>query len=366
MVTPLRFKNGRFRIMQITDTQESAAVAGDTLKLIKEALERYRPDLVVFTGDQIKGYSPTFKTGNVKEKVENCIRTILDPLVCRGIPFVFTFGNHDRQGLSMTEQTAYYDSFDNCLNRGSATLNVPIRAEHSDKTVFNLYVIDSNGDAKGGGYEPVTQEQIAWYRETRERLCQENGAYVKSLVFQHIPVDEYYQLLTKTDRKTKGAVRAYRTHKNEYYVLNENLVHQGEINEPASVPDVNTGEFDAFCEAGDILGMYVGHDHKNSFMGTYRGIDLGFTPSAGFNTYGNGVKRGVRIFDIDEQEPENYKTFVVTFEDLFGKKVQRPVFDFILTYLPTTVDAAIPMAVKLTLILAVLGAVIAALIRLLG
>ena len=44
----LKFKNGKFKVMHITDTQESAAVAKDTLKLINAALDAEKPDLVVF------------------------------------------------------------------------------------------------------------------------------------------------------------------------------------------------------------------------------------------------------------------------------------------------------------------------------
>ena len=40
MTTPLRFsKNGKFKIMQIADTQEIPAVSPDTIKLIGAALD---------------------------------------------------------------------------------------------------------------------------------------------------------------------------------------------------------------------------------------------------------------------------------------------------------------------------------------
>lgn len=53
----MRFNSdGKFKIMQITDIQEIPKVSPDTLKLINAALESEKPDLAVFTGDQIKGY----------------------------------------------------------------------------------------------------------------------------------------------------------------------------------------------------------------------------------------------------------------------------------------------------------------------
>ena len=54
-------KDGKFKIMQITDIQEIYNVSNDTLKLLEAAVEKEKPDLVVYTGDQIKGYGVTCK-----------------------------------------------------------------------------------------------------------------------------------------------------------------------------------------------------------------------------------------------------------------------------------------------------------------
>ncbi len=55
---------------------------------------------------------------------------------------------------------------------------------------------------------------------------------------------EYYEVLKRVDRGEKGAVRAYRTHKNEYYKLGETCGAGDIFLEPPSVPDVNTGEIE--------------------------------------------------------------------------------------------------------------------------
>ena len=86
----LHFNNENFKIMQITDTQEVFRVNPDTIKLISLALEREKPDLVVFTGDQIKGYSSSFK-GDTKKKVTHTLAEIFSPVIERGIPFKATF-----------------------------------------------------------------------------------------------------------------------------------------------------------------------------------------------------------------------------------------------------------------------------------
>lgn len=58
--------NGKLKIMQITDIQEVPNISKDTLALLEAAVETEKPDLVVYTGDQIKGYGVTYK-GKGKE-----------------------------------------------------------------------------------------------------------------------------------------------------------------------------------------------------------------------------------------------------------------------------------------------------------
>lgn len=370
----LRFKqDGTFKIMHITDTQEILDVNPDTLKLLHTALEKERPDLVVFTGDQIKGYGVTFRK-DTQSRVRQTIDRLLEPVVSRGIPFAVTFGNHDDQaGVSKEEQWQHYKTYPLCVGEdaseadGCGTFALPILASTNDRIAFNVYMIDSHGDQKGGGYQPVDPSQLEWYRKTRDALCTKNGgAYVPSMVFQHIPCHEYYSVLKQVDKRTKGAVRAFRTHKNEYYLLDEAKCQPGGMfKEPPSIPDTNTGEFAAMKEKGDIIAIYAGHDHNNSFVGKLDGIDLGYTQGCGFNVYGPGPERGVRVIVLNEAEPARYSTHTLTFRELFGTKVAKPLKEFMYVHSPTTVDMAIPMIIKALLILTASIAVIVILAKLL-
>ena len=54
-------KNKKFKIMQITDIQEVPKISPDTKKLLNAVIEQEKPDLVVLTGDQIKGYGASYK-----------------------------------------------------------------------------------------------------------------------------------------------------------------------------------------------------------------------------------------------------------------------------------------------------------------
>lgn len=368
--------NKKFKIMQITDMQEIPAVSPDTIALLEAAVEAEKPDLVVYTGDQIKGYGITYrgKGKELENAVAATIKKLLAPVTKRNIPFAVTFGNHDRQvGISNKDQFEHiYKSLPNCIGEqaegidGGGTCCIPIKSsDNSGKDVFCLYLFDSGTDAKGGGYEPFDTKIIDWYKKTRDTLKEKNGDYVPSIVFQHIPLCEYYNVLKQVKKNTKGAIRAFRTHKNEYYVLGDTCRKGDMLCEPPSIPNENTGEFDAISEKGDVMAVFVGHDHKNSFVGRYKNVDLGFTQSSGFNVYGNRTKRGVRIITLDEDKPGAYQTYTRTFDELVGTKVQRPVYDYLSSKAPETVDAAIPMITKAVGILAAIVVIIILLSRLL-
>lgn len=364
----LRFNSDhKFKIMQIADTQEIPAVSPDTLSLINNALDREKPDLVIFTGDQIKGYSKKFKKDPAI--IESTIDILVEPIAKRNIPFMVTYGNHDAQcGVDNRGQYKFYAKYDNFISgdlRNAddvGTADIQIYSSTEDKPVFELYIIDSHGKAKdGAGYAPVDKKQIEWYVSRREQLKAENGDYLPSLVFQHIPVPEFFDVIKKVPKGTNGAVPAYGEHENEYFVLNDETIAEGGfmLESPAS-PDVNTGEFEAMSEKGDVLGIYVGHDHNNSFVVKYKGVDLGYTQGAGFNVYGPGENRGVRIFELYETAPREYKTHTATFKELCGTKIKTPVKEFIYKHAPTSPRAVKPILIKVGIGIAAIAAVYAA------
>lgn len=351
----LRFnQDGKFKIMQIADTQENPKVSIDTVSLIEKALEAEKPDLVIFTGDQIKGYSIKYK--NHPERVNSTIDTLVSPIVKRNIPFMVTYGNHDAQcGLTNKEQFEIYKRYKTFVegnlrdDNDVGTCDVQIFASDSNKKVFNIYLIDSHGAVPGGeGYLPVFEEQIEWYENERDRLKEENGDYIPSLIFQHIPVPEFYSVIKFVEKKTDGAVPVYGgAHDGEYVMLHDETIKNGGfMGEYPASPDVNSGEFEKISEKGDVLGLFVGHDHINSFVANLRGVDLGYTQGAGFNVYGPGENRGVRLFVLDEKNPKKYKTYTRTFKELVGTKIKTPVQEFVYRHAPTSHREAKQIIIK--------------------
>lgn len=368
----LRFNNGTFKIMQIADVQESAVPNPDTIKLIHLAVEREKPDLVIFTGDQIKGYSTSFKK-NPRQKIENLLFQVTEPLREYNIPFAVTFGNHDRDsGVPNKEQMEIYRKLDSFVNPDSRNQNDPgtysllIKDSEGKKDIFCLYIIDSNAKDENGNYAPVTKEQIEWYKHERDRIESVSNGCLPSLVFQHIPLPEYYKAIRKCSYFTKGRVEAFGSHKNEFYKLfDDSVADGGFMLESPATPEINNGEFDAFKEKGDVLGVYVGHDHNNSFVKKVDGIDLGYTQGAGFSTYGPGGNRGVRIFELNEEVPAQYHTYTVTMNDLCDYKAAKPLGEFILSHAPSSVAQVKSTAKRLAVSAIAIGSVYIGLSRLL-
>lgn len=331
--------------MHITDTQDTQLTSPDTLRFITAALDSQKPDLVVFTGDTVKGYGLSIKFGDSAKNCEKTILHTLEPLIQRGVPFTFTFGNHDRTEKSTGEmQTAVYENCAPCVNgemlsrlNGTDCMCLPIYTKDG-KIAFALYLIDNCGRIEGK-YNGVTDEQKQWMVDTSDLLKEKNGGKeVPVTVFQHIPVYEMYDVLDEVEKDTPGALEGNRTHRGKYYALTAGMRVKGEMMGENVASTSQNGEFEIWRDKTSVKAAFFGHDHINSFTGFKDGIMLGYTPGAGFNVYGPGTKRAVRIFDYDETG--DFETHLVTYEDLLGKKVLNPIKMFLYNYAPTSVDDA--------------------------
>ena len=84
-------------------------------------------------------------------------------------------------------------------------------------------------------------------------------------------------------------------------------------------------------------------------MGNCGGLDLGYTPSCGFNEYGDGVNRAAREFIFHEEDPAAYETRLLTYKDLVGGKPSRPFRDFAYSHIPATKEEAVAKIKKYVL-----------------
>lgn len=317
--------DGNFRIMQINDFQDTDYTNKESLRFLNVILDKYKPDLVVLVGDQL---ASDFKPEEVtEERIRTSLYNLLEPLYERNIPFLFTFGNHDREywhTFGLSKQAELYRSYSNCYantdGADNGTYNTLIYSSDKTKPVLNIYIMDSNYWDSDKNQNGVSTEQIEWYIETSNSLKELNGGKpLPSLVFQHIPVKEIYKLLKKTSSITPNAHRS--RHSDDFYILDKNAELIGDLNIMGEAPSCenpsyDTGEYQAWIKQGDIIGAFFGHDHKNTFVGrTDDGIVLGYNGGFGFAAYGDSVERYARIYDFNESDIENYSMKTICYTD---------------------------------------------------
>ncbi len=311
--TKLRFgSDGKFKIVVFADCQDGADPNEKMIDLMNDALDTEKPDLVAFTGDNI--------LVSLESSFESGIQQVLQPVIDRDLPYIYTFGNHDDEyGLSKEYMHEYYSTHGKCLTydaapeiSGFGNCNVPIYSSTGDDIAFNLWVIDSLSYESGTKkYNHVQQDQLDWYKKTSIELEQQAGHKVNSIMFQHIVMPEVYNLLVEDPDGDE-------TYMGKTYRLELNSNASGYLGEFPCPPATNGGQFDALLERGDVLGVVSGHDHSNGFHGTYKGI--GFIQMAGmsFRSYGDDNCRGYGVIEIDENDTSTYTVRRVPYIDFWN------------------------------------------------
>lgn len=352
----IRFKDGKLKVMQISDLQDTKNTSVDTLRFVDDAIAEVRPDLIIVTGDQLDVVGLWGKGEKAEKNVAVAIRRLFSAIEKHNVPYVLTFGNHDREtGVSNEFQAKVYTSLENCIcfddvNDGRpdvGTFNVPVKSTDGNSIPLNFFVMDTHSKTKGVGFEGVNDAQLDWYRKTGEDLKAENGGeIVPSMVFQHIPVSNIMELFEEVPKGTKGSECDFVKDNKRYWILDEDkLFHNYTYGETPSMT-LGTKQFDAMKAQGDVFAMYFGHDHYNSFAGKVDGIDLGYCPGMGYNSYGSKY-RAFRVFEFDENDVKNYKTYSLNYKDCCGKMYTAPLKNSLTYWSPCNPSAAGPFAAKI-------------------
>ena len=325
---PLRFrKDGNFRILMMSDMHYAPDRDERTVKAIELMLDSQQPDLVLLDGDNTTGKS-------TKKEFKVLLEDIARPMEDRHIPWAHVFGNHDiSPKVSKEYQQKVYEEYPYCISKagpkalpGVGNYFLPV-LDKDDTPMFGIWALDSHQDFKtpsagfgyngdlywdllmpgrliaGSDWEFIRFEQIMWYWNSSVRLEKLLGHKLPSLMAIHIPLPEYNALLLNSNRTRTT----------------------GEYNERVSASEINSGLFAAALQRGDVKAIFAGHDHINTFDGTYCGIRMGYDGSAGYHAYGcrdndpGGDRerlRGGRVFDINKDDPWNIDTHMVFIKDL--------------------------------------------------
>lgn len=313
-------EDGKFKILILADIQEGYPLTEDLLAVINETLDKTQPDFVVFLGDNVMGPDTE---GNRIEDFRKGFDQALNPLVERGIPFTFVYGNHDDETMPelTKEQTLeIYQQYEGCMAydadpalHGCATHNIEILSSDGSKTAFNLWLMDSGDyvfDDEGNKlhYDCVRKDQIEWYEKTSKELEEKNGGKVPSLMFQHIvPADAAQQVMVTLPFHI-GDLAHYDMEDGTAVTYLPNIFgfRDGIVGEGLCPSTENDGQWDAIAERGDVLACFFGHDHKNTYQANVNGVDAVNVPGLTFKHYHSNIHQGAVLLTLDEKDLSTY------------------------------------------------------------
>lgn len=303
-------QNGKFKIVQFTDIhfiEYHQRKRDSVINIMKTILAAEKPDLVVLTGDI--ALSDNMKAG---------WEIITRPMANAKIPWAAVFGNHDPEhGHTNKEIMDFLQTLPyNCSKPGPIKVSgvgnyvLEIKGSTGKQVKALLYCLDSHtktGAKRGselGEYDWIKFDQIEWYRKTSKKYTKRNnGKPLPALTFFHIPLPEYKIV---SNKKTTVGVKF----------------------EKVASPVINSGMFNAFFEEKDVMGVFVGHDHVNNYIGTLNDICLAYGCKTGLESYGN-LEKGARIIELYEGERKfdswihtlnNTKQYFVTYPETFKEK----------------------------------------------
>ncbi len=265
---------GDFRILQLTDIHlGGSALCYDkdllALQAVYALLEATRPDLVVVTGDLSYPVGLSSFSFNNTAPVQQFAAFMRNT----GIPWAFAYGNHDTESYAATDATDLQDLYRSLSWDTSHTLLYPylqpeifgrnnqlIELRRADGSLNHaIFLLDSNAYTGEGfnKYDYIHDDQVEWYRQQILRLGAQEKRTVPSLVFFHIPLQEYqtaYDLYEKGSDKVK-------------YYFGEKGQEVGASEHPSSM-------FEAVKELRSTTGIFCGHNHLNNYTLEYEGIRL--------------------------------------------------------------------------------------------
>jgi hypothetical protein len=266
-------KDRVFRIMQLTDIHYNTEVrelSESSIEMIGEAARLVKPDLIVLTGDVV-----------VSVETATAWREIGRTMDATGIPWTVVFGNHDSEyALTNRQILDILSEYKNNLTEngpeeisGNGNYLLTVASSSSPaKTAAALYFFDTKKQ-----HEWIAYDQQGWYRRQSARLTAGNGGTpLPALAFYHIPVPEFNEVIGKPTTV-------------------------GEQKEVVCCPVLNSGSFTTMYECKDVMGIFVGHDHDNNYIGCLQGICLAYGYKTGRQSYG-AIGRGVRVIELQEGE----------------------------------------------------------------
>ncbi|THH27295.1 hypothetical protein EUX98_g6887 [Antrodiella citrinella] len=361
---PLHFSHdGSYKILQVADlhysvsagvcrdTPLSPCVGSDNItnSLLSHILDVEKPDLIVFSGDQLNGQGTSWDVKSVLAKFAQSVTE-------RGIPWAAVFGNHDDEdGESREHQIRYMQNLPYSLVEpgprdihgvGNYLLKV-WSADASKTQLLTLYFLDSGAYAKswfefsGIGhsteYDWIHSDQINWFLEESARISpierpftpdgvKDMGGIWKrqfveqvtpnthrlakpnAMMFFHIPLEESFSAADVDPRTGKPLDFGEQLEGNGNSKKQDGFFHKALLQAMES-------DHTARGTAREVKVVSNGHDHITDKCRRIKGIWNCFGGGGSYSGYGKtSFDRRFRVYDISDYG-ETIRTYKRTEHD---------------------------------------------------
>ncbi|SCV04432.1 LAME_0H18382g1_1 [Lachancea meyersii CBS 8951] len=291
----LHFSVGEGRCRDEFPKHDECHADPKTTSFIEQVLDSEKPNLVVFTGDQIMG-DECFPDST------SALLKVVGPVIERKIPYAMVWGNHDDEGsldrwqLSQLAQSLPYSMFKTSdKDTNDNTFGVGNYAHHiydqNDNPISALYFLDAHKYSPNAkaypGYDWIKEEQWKYFEQYENFFPNQNKSL--SMAFFHIPLPEYLNFQSKNSPDYQNPM-------------------VGNFKEGITAPKYNSQGLKTLRRLG-VKVTSSGHDHCNDFCLLDDSISpanedkiwLCFGGAAGEGGYAGygGTERRIRVFELD-------------------------------------------------------------------
>lgn len=284
-----------FKILAFTDMHlDTYKEKGNvTIEMLIRNITSHKPDLVVLVGDNVTSALNARRTKQLGRLMEEM-----------GVYWTLVLGNHEGDNAASISRQRMIDilaSYPHCLvEKNIKTTKSGERVWGVGNHVINLldseggirqslYFFDSGNDMTEEDIKKYKEEiestnnkkddyikdsQIQWYKETVGNINEIANKTVKSVVFNHIPLQEFNRAY---EEAMEGNAEA-------------ELLYGGKL-EGVCASGHNSGFFDLIHDFGSTQAFISGHDHVNDFAVKYKGIILAYNQNSGYSSYNVVTKK---------------------------------------------------------------------------
>ncbi len=255
-LTDIHFFNGAVKTAKMEAKKRQRTI--DDVRLL---IDHTNPDFLMITGDL--WHDNPFGRG------EEFMQTSLEHVGSWGLPWAFTWGNHDQLTDYSNGHTAL-SSAKHCLYKGGASEGnyVLTLADHHGGRIAEIFCLNTNHRGMG-------EEQRAFVSKTAFDLDSQasTGAPPLRLAAFHIPLRQYQ------DVWDDGSARG---------IIGENVCFEQEDRSSLAV-----------LKSAGVKAAFCGHDHVNDYSADADGVELIYGRATGYGGYGaETVPKGGKLHII--------------------------------------------------------------------